>query len=326
MPSPINRLARVLPWAVVACIGAALHAQPSRIDQPSRIESADMDAPRGAILPDRNLAAPMLDDVGYAGIIADSGPSMDGVIVAAHRTLPVSAYAEVTSLATGRTIVVRIATHGLPGKDRVIDLSCGAIRQLGLSALPAPIRVRRVNPPEQEQAALNAGKPVAERIPSPPGLLSALRKKLPPAVHANSRPESDECPRTADETTNRPDTPLPVTPKTPKAPPPARQVAQEKPKPKPALPDRVAPRPMVVPKSAVEPAKGSGFAIQVAAFSNRAKADALARTLGGHVETAGGIARVRKGPYATEAAARAALPQIRAKGFADARVVTNEGR
>ncbi|MET0137321.1 MAG: SPOR domain-containing protein, partial [Sphingobium sp.] len=69
-----------------------------------------------------------------------------------------------------------------------------------------------------------------------------------------------------------------------------------------------------------------GFVIQVAALSDRSRANALARSIGGQVVPGAGIYRDRTMPYATQAAARAALPAIRAKGFADARVVTNEGR
>ncbi len=326
MPFPTERLALLLSCA--ACVGVAapaLHAQPTSA-QNERIEQ------QPGI--DRRPAAPMLDEVGYAGVLrlGGSGDAIGGsfgkdAIIAAHRTLPVPSYAEVTSLASGRTIVVRIAEQGASAKGRVIDLSCSAIRQLGLSAVPAPIRVRPVTPPQQEQSALDAGQAVAERLPSPSGLLSALRKKLPPA--SGNVPEYSDCGSNSAPPFEEADVrrapishvrPARIDPKA-KLPPPVKMAepAREKQKP-PVVVERVASPPVA------KVARSPGFSIQVAALSNRAKANVLARSLAGYVETTGGIARVRKGPYATEVAARAALPQIRAKGFADARVIPNEGR
>ncbi|CAN5213207.1 hypothetical protein BH10PSE13_BH10PSE13_24010 [soil metagenome] len=270
-----------------------------------------------------------LDEVGYAGVIAGADGAAEGAISAVHRTLPLPSFAEVTALATGRTILVRVTDRGPMANDRVIDLSCGAVRQLGLGALPAAVRVRRVNPPDQERTVLNNGHRAAERMASPEGLLSALRRKLPPP---SSPVNADGCALTPATVTplSVPDVPA-VRPQPP-ASPAAKPVPVEakhspdlvppSPSQQPSLPPRPA-SPLAAP--APEP-KGPGYDIQVAALSNRAKAVSLARRIGGRVEAAGPIFRVRKGPYPTEVAARAALPQIRAKGFADARVVTNGGR
>lgn len=229
-----------------------------------------------------------LDAVGYAGIIAMSGGTTASgeafaaaAITGAHKTLPIPSFVEVTSLATGRTILVRINERGPFVNDRLIDLSCGAVRQLGLTSLPGSVRVRRVNPAIGEGEALRAGREVALRQEPPPGLLDALRRRLPPPPTLLS---SGDC--------------------------------------------RLVPVASILPPprshwSPPAPVEAPGYAIQVAALSSRARADALARSLGGHVETSGALYRVRTGSYTTEAAARAALPQIRAKGFADARVVPN---
>ena len=66
--------------------------------------------------------------------------------------------------------------------------------------------------------------------------------------------------------------------------------------------------------------------MQIAATATRARADTLARAIGGYVEPAGPLFRVRKGPYDNAAAARTEAQALHAKGFADARVITNEGR
>jgi rare lipoprotein A len=53
-------------------------------------------------------------------------------LTAAHRTLPFGTKVKVTNLDTGRSVVVRINDRGPFKDDRVIDLSLGAAKQLGL--------------------------------------------------------------------------------------------------------------------------------------------------------------------------------------------------
>ena len=56
-------------------------------------------------------------------------------LTAAHRTLPFGTKVKVTNLDTGKTVVVRINDRGPFKDDRVIDLSLGAAKQLGLIAI-----------------------------------------------------------------------------------------------------------------------------------------------------------------------------------------------
>lgn len=53
-------------------------------------------------------------------------------MTAAHRTLAFGTVVRVTSLATGRTIKVRVNDRGPYLKDRIIDLSAAAARALGI--------------------------------------------------------------------------------------------------------------------------------------------------------------------------------------------------
>ena len=53
-------------------------------------------------------------------------------MTAAHRTLPFGTKVRVTDVETGRSVVVRINDRGPFKDDRVIDLSLGAAKQLGL--------------------------------------------------------------------------------------------------------------------------------------------------------------------------------------------------
>ncbi|MGN6690639.1 MAG: septal ring lytic transglycosylase RlpA family protein, partial [Sphingopyxis sp.] len=74
---------------------------------------------------------PDYDDVGYASWYGEElagKPTANGEIFnpdgisAAHRTLPLPSYVEVTALDTGRTILVRVNDRGPMVGDRLIDL------------------------------------------------------------------------------------------------------------------------------------------------------------------------------------------------------------
>lgn len=54
---------------------------------------------------------------------------------AAHTTLPLPCYVRVTSLATGRSVVVRVNDRGPFHSNRIMDLSGGAARMLGVDRL-----------------------------------------------------------------------------------------------------------------------------------------------------------------------------------------------
>jgi rare lipoprotein A len=51
---------------------------------------------------------------------------------AAHRTLPFGTRVRVTDAKTGRSVIVRITDRGPFGRGRVLDLSTGAARALGM--------------------------------------------------------------------------------------------------------------------------------------------------------------------------------------------------
>lgn len=109
-------------------------------------------------------------------------------IGAAHRTLPLPSYLEVSSLKTGRTILVRVNDRGPFAANRVVDLSRGAARQLGMERDGTiPVRVRRVFPAEAERAALRAGRPVAVRptLPESERLRLLAGMAQPPQANAS---------------------------------------------------------------------------------------------------------------------------------------------
>ena len=102
-----------------------------------------------------------------------------GWITAAHATLPLPSYVEVTSLDTGRVIVVRVNDRGPFARGRIIDLSRGAAQALGLrDAGHGAVRVRVVAPPERDRERLRHGMPAAPRPNADPQSLAFWRAQL----------------------------------------------------------------------------------------------------------------------------------------------------
>jgi len=132
-------------------------------------------------------ADPAYDRLGYASWYGPESGSRtangeqfrpDG-LSAAHTTLPLPSYVEVTSLATGRTILVRVNDRGpFSGAGRIIDLSRGAAQALDLRAHgPTPVRVRVVDPTQSDRARLRQGHAAASRPAASEADLDALRQR-----------------------------------------------------------------------------------------------------------------------------------------------------
>jgi len=101
----------------------------------------------------------------YHGQPTASGERYDMyAMTAAHTTLPIPSYARVTSVRTGRSVVVRINDRGPFRSDRLIDLSYVAAYKLGiLSAGSALVEVESVLPEQPTSPA----PPEAAAKPAP---------------------------------------------------------------------------------------------------------------------------------------------------------------
>lgn len=278
------------------------------------------------------------DDVGQAGW---ASADLAGLRLE-HGSLPDGSFAEVTNLANGKTVLAMVKGGLAPGGNRLADLSAALVARLGGegSAL-IPVRIRRVNPPVFEQAALRNGEAAGDRLPTPEPLLAALRRMLSEkggakAIPSDHGPLAEIAATTAQQAGQappvpaRPRKPVPAKP-LPVKPPPAKPL----PKPEPAVTSMPEPGDRFIvegqganastPPAAVKPAapvpRAGGFQIQVASFAKEAGARATAAKVGGQVVRAGPYWRVFAGPYASQADANAALSRIRAKGFRDARVI-----
>lgn len=243
-------------------------------------------------------------------------------ISGAHRTLPIPSYVEVTSLDSGRTALVRLDQRGPMSGDALVALSPMAWAQLGLPVSGAsPVRVRRVNPPEQERALLRTGQAAPLRMDTPPGLLAALRRKLGVEPPVSNLPVTI---KPADVATVVPKPAVAAKPPVASTPalsgkPPKKPVSD--PKPVAYVPATVAPTAEAPPaKPAANPASGRYY-VQIGAFSQRGNADAAARKAGGTLVRAGNLWRVRSGPFSTGTEAQGALAKARAAGYATARTV-----
>ncbi len=225
------------------------------------------------------------DAVGYAL----AGETGGAGVVAAHKTLPLPSYVEVTNLETGRTILARITTRGPMRSDALIGLSPAAASELGLEGQPqTAVRVRRVNPPEIERALLRAGEPVPARMDTPVALLSALKRKLNnvPVAKLNTAPSKAYIPGQAGI---EPDMAV-----------------------RPAESSR--PEPDAKPVTAA----AKGTFVQLGAFSSEANARKVATETDASISKAGRLWVARMGPFASKSDTDAALAKARAAGYGGA--------
>lgn len=92
-------------------------------------------------------------------------------MTAAHATLPIPSYARVTSVANGRSVIVRVNDRGPFHSGRLIDLSYTAANKLGYAgAGSATVEVESIMPEEFPILAARrrqAGPPVAAAAPRP---------------------------------------------------------------------------------------------------------------------------------------------------------------
>jgi len=100
-------------------------------------------------------------------------------MTAAHKTLPIPCYAEVTNLRNGRKVVVRINDRGPFVGDRIIDLSYTAAAKLDmLLAGTAPVEIRVISPGSGPGSAVPPSMPASP----PPPVLPTAAVMPPPAA------------------------------------------------------------------------------------------------------------------------------------------------
>jgi len=140
----------LLAVTLAACTGAP---PPRRTVDPAQVPDAVPRAePRAArgnppfyeVFGERYVVLPTADGYVERGVASWYGPDFHGgststgeqydmyAMTAAHKTLPLPAYARVTNLQNGRSVVVRINDRGPFKKNRIIDLSYAAAVRLDI--------------------------------------------------------------------------------------------------------------------------------------------------------------------------------------------------
>lgn len=251
-----------------------------------------------------NIAAARYDAVGYAQ--AGDMAALAG-FSAHHATLPPNSFVEVTALDSGHTVLVQIVEGPPPVQPVLLRLSLQAARALGSTGgQMLAVRIRRTNPPGIDQQALREGKAASPRLDSPPILLTALRKRLPqvPADLPKILPPTPAL------------TPAKAAASKPGAsyPPPVANLPAK------AGSAKAAPPPDGGQSLIAKPAVAGLLYVQVAALSAADAAAVLAQKVGGHVERAGALYRVRLGPFRDAAAANRARDVAVQRGYKDARI------
>jgi len=128
-------------------------------------------------------------------------------MTAAHATLPIPSYVRVTSVANGRSVIVRVNDRGPFHSGRLIDLSYAAANKLGYAgAGSATVEVESIMPEEMPVLAARrrqSGSPVvaaAPRSDEPQPVAEA--KPIAPVIVAASSPLAPD--------TAKPAQPIPV--------------------------------------------------------------------------------------------------------------------
>ena len=287
------------------------------------------------------------DEVGYLTLDPDT-TGYSG----AHHTLPVPSYAEVTSLESGRTVLVRLERRGPMSTNHLVALSPAAMAQLG-GSVETPVRVRRVNPPELQRAMLRAGEAAPLRMDTPSSLLTVLQRRLPDSgsaslvANAELSSEIETIALAASTASAAASEMVELTPAEP-----ARsteggelaatQAASVEHAEKEnshfaaafqtgenvAVQQAAEPAPIETSEPpatevATSPETEGGFVVQAAAFANADNARRAAESLGGAVSQSGRYYRVRTGPFPTRGEAEASLANVQSEGYSDARILTS---
>lgn len=98
-------------------------------------------------------------------------------MTAAHPTLPIPSYARVTSIESGKSVVVRVNDRGPFQTNRIIDVSYTAALKLGLLGKGShEVEVERLFPtdPAKSATARRAAASQAQALPAPPEIAALM--------------------------------------------------------------------------------------------------------------------------------------------------------
>ncbi len=257
-------------------------------------------------------------------------------VTAAHKTLPLPTKVRVTHLENGRSIVLKVNDRGPYAKGRIIDLSYGAARKLGMVKQGVgPIRVEAIGGPhhkrkgsafrsakKSEEFQISAKKApiVKKKAISEPSEPSKVKSSFTQRVTNSEtqevlRPSNVDAGRAISESINVIKAQNAVSPSQVKA-------------------EELPPPPEEVPKTSSKTLIMVKLYVQVGAFSSKVNADRnlnILKNVGYKgiitlVEKDDGrvLYRVRSGPYHSIMEADEALAELVEKGFNTAVIAVGE--
>ena len=127
----------------------------------------------------------------FHGKRTSSGEPYDMLaMTAAHKSLPLPTYAEVTNLKNGRKIIVKINDRGPFKKSRIIDLSYAAAIKLGITkAGTGLVEVRAIDPTQPLPAPTPTPGIIAAQTATTPVLLATPIPLAPPSKIVTAAPK-----------------------------------------------------------------------------------------------------------------------------------------
>ena len=140
-PADTARVVRPVVWAPVP--GVVVAARDSSALRALAEEAPGLEAEAGVLV---GTGRASYYGEQFRGRRTASGERFDpDGLTAAHRTLPFGTRLRVTNLANGRSVVVRVSDRGPFHRSRVIDLSKGAARRIGMiRSGTARVRIERL--------------------------------------------------------------------------------------------------------------------------------------------------------------------------------------
>lgn len=231
-------------------------------------------------------------------------------ISAAHKTLPLPTYLQVTNLENGRRLVVRVNDRGPFHPERIIDLSYAAAYKLGFAdSGTAKVEIRALNIPDPtSDPTTTAAPPPPPSVPPPTVVITPIQSAPIPAVATPLPIEEVILPGATVQPNPSPTTPAPPT-------------AVE-----------VATTTIKAPPTKPATATTASIYLQLGAFAQQANASALRNRLQqqglGEVQqdqiTQAGkpLHRLRLGPFAEPAEAQRRLQQALTLGVNGAHLLT----
>jgi rare lipoprotein A len=114
-------------------------------------------------------------------------------MTAAHPTLPIPSYARITSLATGKQVVVRINDRGPFHSSRIVDVSYTAALKLGLLAKGShEVEVERLIPGDPARATARRNAALRDAVPAAPEVAApVLEDRVTQTSEARAEPARD---------------------------------------------------------------------------------------------------------------------------------------